>query len=110
MIERVPLEQDIGKLGILRTKEWLMYHKYQIFKLRNDRIFNANRIAKLKLHLKSLIGKFVEKSAGTRKKIFDKTVLPPKEEKIPLPKYNRGPTSTELDEVEESDEKSTESD
>jgi len=47
-------KDDIGRLGVTRTKEWLLYHKWQILKCSNDLIFNRARWKTLKLHLDAL--------------------------------------------------------
>ena len=47
-------KDEIGKLGVARTKEWILYHKYNVFKCSNDIIFHRERLKRLKLHLQAL--------------------------------------------------------
>jgi len=75
----MPLEENIKKLSLPRTKEWIMYHKYQLFKLKNDRIFHSGRVEKLTLHSKSLIIKHAQKLGLTSRKEFNKTTVSPGE-------------------------------
>lgn len=81
-------QEDISSLGMPRTKEWILYHKYQIYKLSNDLIFHRGRLDKLKLHLKALKNQRLKIGKVTA---FEQTSPP---DEIPTTHGLRGPRGT----------------
>jgi hypothetical protein len=79
-------KDEIGALGIARTKEWILYHKYNVFKCGNDMIFHRERLKRLKLHLQALKSKqqFTTKKRMITDSSFDKpNEVIPNDEDIP---------------------------
>jgi len=52
--EKIPKKEEIHKLGIVKTKEWILFHKYRIFKAKNDLLFHKQRLERLNFHFGSL--------------------------------------------------------
>jgi hypothetical protein len=47
-------KDEIAKLSKMRSREWIMYHRYQILKLSNDLSFHRTRVKELKNHLNQI--------------------------------------------------------